>query len=425
MLDMVARELGIPHPGGPRIEQMAKDGTEYINLPYVVKGMDLSFSGLYTAVRKRIRGKKFNQPPMTAENLLHSLQETAFGMLTEVTERALAHTEKKTVLLTGGVAANKRLQEMIASICREHNASFFPVPLRVAGDNGAMIAWTGIQQYQSKGAHTVGETKIRPKWRMDDVEIPWRDENSIERKQHQVESPISVQKYSWNEQDKEIMDSIRISGDAFRRGAEASLIKTLWFDRPALVKCRFPKSYRIPRLDLAIRKQRTLAESRALLDLAKTGFPVPSVYNVEPKEGLIWMQYIDGPRLKDIINSFNSGERIQVFTRIGQWVAKLHQQQLIHGDLTTSNILYTPAGQLYFIDFGLAQYDFSIEARAMELHLMKRVLMSTHGEYYPQIYPAFLQGYRTVFKDGANEIIDHIDAIELRGRYIAKDKRRK
>jgi tRNA A37 threonylcarbamoyltransferase TsaD len=95
-------------------------------------------------------------------------------MLTEVTERALAHTNKKEVLLTGGVAANTRLQEMIAYISKEHDARFEVVPFKYAGDNGAMIAWTGIMRYKSAGGHDISETSIKPKERMDQIRIPWR-----------------------------------------------------------------------------------------------------------------------------------------------------------------------------------------------------------------------------------------------------------
>ena len=143
MIDMVARDLGLRHPGGPKIEKLAIKSTKYIELPYVVKGMDLSFSGIYTACRRLIKSPQFGKD-YTKEDIAYSLQETAFSMLTEVTERALAHTEKDEVLLTGGVAANKRLQEMIRYIAEEHDAQFYVVPLRLAGDNGAMIAFTGV-----------------------------------------------------------------------------------------------------------------------------------------------------------------------------------------------------------------------------------------------------------------------------------------
>ncbi|MEE9377648.1 MAG: KEOPS complex N(6)-L-threonylcarbamoyladenine synthase Kae1 [Candidatus Lokiarchaeia archaeon] len=173
MIDSFARDAGLQHPGGPKIENLALSSKKYIPLPYVVKGMDLSFSGLYTAAKYLLQsedyGKKYD-----LNDIAYSLQETAFGMLTEVTERALAHTEKKEVLLTGGVAANKRLQSMIKYISKEHGARFEVVPIRYAGDNGAMIAIAGILRYKAEGGHSIEDTIIKPKERMDQITIPWR-----------------------------------------------------------------------------------------------------------------------------------------------------------------------------------------------------------------------------------------------------------
>ncbi len=174
MIDSFARDAGLPHPGGPKIERLALKSSNYLELPYIVKGMDLSFSGLYSSAKRLLQSNKLNKEYFL-EDIAYSLQETSFSMLTEVTERALAHTRKEEVLLTGGVAANKRLQEMIKKISEDHNSRFEVVPLRYAGDNGAMIAWTGILRFLSEGAHKISETKINPKQRMDNITIPWRD----------------------------------------------------------------------------------------------------------------------------------------------------------------------------------------------------------------------------------------------------------
>ncbi|MFX0059513.1 MAG: KEOPS complex N(6)-L-threonylcarbamoyladenine synthase Kae1 [Candidatus Hodarchaeota archaeon] len=174
MIDMFARDAGLQHPGGPKIEKLASQSTNYLHLPYVVKGMDLSFSGLYTSARSLLNSEKFGQN-YDLKDISYSLQETSFAMLTEVTERALAHTEKREVLLTGGVAANKRLQEMIKYISDEHKARFEVVPLKYAGDNGAMIAWTGILRYSSEGKQTIENSIIKPKERMDQIQISWRN----------------------------------------------------------------------------------------------------------------------------------------------------------------------------------------------------------------------------------------------------------
>ena len=168
-LDTFAREAGLPYPGGPAVEKLALSGSRLIQLPYVVKGMDLSFSGLLTAAIQELRNKR-----SSVEDLCFSLQEVAYSMLGEVTERALAHTGKSELLLTGGVAANRRLRSIISSIAEEHGASPHFVPIGYATDNGAMIAWTGVIAHQS-GVRTPIETSyIDSRWRLDEVEVPWR-----------------------------------------------------------------------------------------------------------------------------------------------------------------------------------------------------------------------------------------------------------
>jgi N6-L-threonylcarbamoyladenine synthase/protein kinase Bud32 len=107
------------------------------------------------------------------EDLCYSLQEHAFSMVTEVTERALAHTEKKEVLLTGGVAANQRLQDMLDVIAEEHDAKFSVVPRRFATDNGAMIAWTGALAHMYGLVTPVEESFVKLRWRVDRVDVPW------------------------------------------------------------------------------------------------------------------------------------------------------------------------------------------------------------------------------------------------------------
>ncbi len=168
-LDTFAREAGLPYPGGPAVEKHALGGEKLIDLPYVVKGMDLSFSGLLTAVVQEFRAKRNR-----LEDICYSLQEVAYSMLGEVTERALAHTGKRELLLTGGVAANRRLRSVIGSIADEHGAKAEYVPLGYATDNGAMIAWTGIISYQNGVRTPIESSHIDSRWRLDTVDIPWR-----------------------------------------------------------------------------------------------------------------------------------------------------------------------------------------------------------------------------------------------------------
>ena len=164
-LDKFAREVGLNFPGGPEIEKLALQG-KYIELPYVVKGMDLSFTGIVTDALRKAKKEKL-------EDVCLSLQETCFAMLAEVTERALAHSGKEEVLLTGGVAANKRLQEMLEIMCKERGAKFYSVPHVYAMDNGTMISWLGVLAHKSK-QKTFGEKNdINPTWRTDEVDVNW------------------------------------------------------------------------------------------------------------------------------------------------------------------------------------------------------------------------------------------------------------
>jgi N6-L-threonylcarbamoyladenine synthase/protein kinase Bud32 len=173
-LDVFAREAGLRQreglPLGAIVERLAARGELLVDLPYCVKGMDMSFSGLLTAALRHLGGGKCR-----LEDLCYSLQEIAFSMLTEVTERALAHTEKREVLLTGGVGANKRLQAMLSAVAEEHDSRFCVVPKQYALDNGAMIAWSGILAYQCGVVTPVERSYVRLKWRLEEVEASWVD----------------------------------------------------------------------------------------------------------------------------------------------------------------------------------------------------------------------------------------------------------
>lgn len=157
MLDKFARVIGLGFPGGPEIEQLALKGN-YVELPYVVKGMDVSFSGILTKVQQ------LYEKGQSKEDLCFSLQETCFAMLTEVTERALANTGKKELLLVGGVGANKRFCEMLDVMCQDRGAKFYRCPMNLVRDNGAMIAWEGFLHRKD-----YGDIKVKPHWRTDEV----------------------------------------------------------------------------------------------------------------------------------------------------------------------------------------------------------------------------------------------------------------
>jgi N6-L-threonylcarbamoyladenine synthase/N6-L-threonylcarbamoyladenine synthase/protein kinase Bud32 len=168
MLDKFARECGLPFPGGPILEKVARDGTAFLSLPYSVKGMDVAFSGMLTAALA------LRKQGASMEDLAFSIQETAFAMLTEVAERAMAHLDNAEVLLGGGVARNARLQEMVGRMATDRGAKMFVPPGDLCVDNGAMIAWTGIEMYRGGVRVAIEDTVVNQRFRTDEVAVTWR-----------------------------------------------------------------------------------------------------------------------------------------------------------------------------------------------------------------------------------------------------------
>jgi N6-L-threonylcarbamoyladenine synthase len=164
LLDALGRTLKIGFPGVPKIDKIAKKG-KYIELPYLVKGTDLSYSGMLTKCKQLVGSKK-------PEDICFSVQETAFSMLVEVAERALAQTKKKEVVVIGGVANNSRLKEMLELMAKGQNAKLGYVSSDLTWDNGAMIAHLGLKMFKAGHKNKV-EDKIMPKFRVDDMEVDW------------------------------------------------------------------------------------------------------------------------------------------------------------------------------------------------------------------------------------------------------------
>ncbi|KAF6242334.1 O-sialoglycoprotein endopeptidase [Nitrosopumilus sp. b1] len=165
LLDQFGRSLGFSSPCGKQIESLALQTNLYASLPYSVKGNDVSFSGLLSATKSLI--------PKGKEIACFSLQETAFAMISEAVERALAFTQKKELMVVGGVAANKRLSQMLHQVCKRQHCKFFVVPLEYAGDCGSQIAWTGLLESTTKSGAKLDETFVRQSWRLDSVEISY------------------------------------------------------------------------------------------------------------------------------------------------------------------------------------------------------------------------------------------------------------
>ncbi len=196
------------------------------------------------------------------------------------------------------------------------------------------------------------------------------------------------------------------------QGAEA----IIYLDGEKIVKERISKSYRHPELDARIRKKTTRFEAR-LLGRAREVVPAPKVISSCEKEMKIEMEHIEGEKLRDLVAKMTPEERKDVFTRVGKKVAKLHNAGIIHGDLTTSNIIYN--GKVNFIDFGLGFISPKIEDKAVDLHLLKQALASKHHQHFDECFEAVLKGYSEESED-FKSLSERLKKVESRGRYKAK-----
>jgi N6-L-threonylcarbamoyladenine synthase len=172
LLDQFGRYLGLASPCGSEIESLGtKSSNNYISLPYSIKGNDVTFSGILSAAKRLISTNKYSN-----EDMCYSIQETAFAMITEAVERALSATEKKELLVVGGVSANKKLSSMLKLACLRHKVKFNSCPVTFAGDNGVQIAWTGILSYlKSENFVDISNSFVNQSWRVDSVDVLWRN----------------------------------------------------------------------------------------------------------------------------------------------------------------------------------------------------------------------------------------------------------
>ncbi len=179
LLDRVARLLNISNDPSPgfNIEQRARSGTRYLSLPYTVKGMDVSFSGILNAVQDIIAAPpRPGRPAWTVEDICYSVQETAFSMLVEVTERVMAHCGQQSVLVVGGVGCNVRLQEMLGAMAGQRGGELGAMDQRYCIDNGAMIGYLGGVMHQAGIRHTLEDTTVTQRFRTDSVDAVWRSD---------------------------------------------------------------------------------------------------------------------------------------------------------------------------------------------------------------------------------------------------------
>lgn len=215
--------------------------------------------------------------------------------------------------------------------------------------------------------------------------------------------------------------------DLIKKGAEASLFSGIWFGKDVIFKKRLSKKYRLDILDTKIRQSRTINEAKAMIKVKDYGINVPTVFEIDTLNSTIIMKYIHGQKLRDLIGKLNQEEKSHYFNEIGRYIARLHYNGHIHGDITTSNIIITPGKDIFLIDFGLHEYSDTIEDKSVDLHLLKRVLISSHGVDYKICFDAFLEGYDAEYpnnnKKESQKIIENIKIIETRGRYVKKEDR--
>jgi TP53 regulating kinase-like protein len=215
--------------------------------------------------------------------------------------------------------------------------------------------------------------------------------------------------------------------ELIHKGAEANLYLGQWFKKEVIFKQRISKKYRIPKLDQDIRLKRTLNEGRALIKIKNYGINVPQVYEIDLINFQVIMKNIKGEKLKYLIKSLSETQISNLLSKLGHYIATLHINGHTHGDITTSNVLVTKENEIFLIDFGLHEYSDTIEDKSVDLHLFKRVLISSHGEKSKLCFDSFLKGYEEKYNDyGLNEhkqILNNIKVVESRGRYIKKDGR--
>jgi len=202
-----------------------------------------------------------------------------------------------------------------------------------------------------------------------------------------------------------------------RKGAEANLYLGEWLGRPTVIKKRLPKEYRGPELDSHVRSYRTLHEAQMLHHAKMTGVSTPILYGVDLRETWLIMSFIDGPRMKEAIASGDPAVE-RALEVVGEYVGKLHRNDIIHGDLTTSNVILSRDSGVFLIDFGLSFYSAEVEDKGVDVHLMKRTLLGFHHAKAEECLRAFLMGYRAVMGRDAAAVLKKVVEIERRGRYF-------
>lgn len=207
---------------------------------------------------------------------------------------------------------------------------------------------------------------------------------------------------------------VNLGVEIIRRGAEAEISRDLWMERDVIVKNRVPKAYRHPALDISLRASRTRNEARLIRDARILGVPTPIIYEIDEVEAKLVMEEIKGERVKDVLETADKETSEKICRQIGKMIAALHAGEIVHGDLTTSNMIVC-GDVVYLIDFSLGSRNAKIEEMGVDLHLLKEAFQSAHSEKL-DLFEIIMEEYSTDFKN-SKDVLKKMKEIEGRGRY--------
>lgn len=218
---------------------------------------------------------------------------------------------------------------------------------------------------------------------------------------------------------KHILDDVRIVG----MGAEAIVARAVFLDLDVVIKWRFPKHYMPPHLDVEFRKIRTSIEAKALFKSLAIGVNTPIPLYVDEDKGILIMSFIDGFLLRDVIPYLDNETICSICTTVGTYVAKLHENSIVHGDITTSNVMIDKdKDKIYIIDFGLANFVNRLEDQAIDIHIFFRSVESTHHYVENIVKKCFIEGYKQIRKKYTEKVVGMVNTIRRMGRYVAERK---
>lgn len=203
-----------------------------------------------------------------------------------------------------------------------------------------------------------------------------------------------------------------------KQGAEAKLFLDEKDNQKIIIKDRIKKEYRIDEIDKKVRKLRTAQEYNLLSEARRANVPTPRIFGIDKENNKIIMEYVDGVRIKELFNETDKKKIEQICFEIGRLVGKLHSTGIIHGDLTTSNMILWDKN-IYFIDFGLGFFSRKIEDQGTDLRLLHEALKSTHFKIIDICWKKIIEGYKKEYQK-SNEVLEKIEEIKKRARYVKR-----